>query len=539
MKTVVFSIVGTNLDRRGRGNKRWDNWRPTVSLCQHEDLIVDRLELILESRGRSLADQVAEDVAVVSPETETHQHYVRFDDPWDFAQVYSALRALTDNYPFDLENERYLVHMTTGTHVAQICWFLLTEARHVPGTLIQSSPPRKSDPRHGSYQLIDLDLSKYDQIASRFRLEQLEGTAFLKQGIETRNVSFNRMIEQLEKVSVRSKEPILLTGPTGAGKSQLARQVFNLKKLRQELAGDFVSVNCATLRGDNVSSTLFGHIKGSYTGATNSRAGLLREADNGLLFLDEIGELGLDEQAMLLHAIEEKEFMPLGSDKSVRSDFQLIAGTNRDLATQVNQGLFREDLLARIDMWTYKLPSLIERLEDFEPNLEFELTKQREASGSMVRFSKEAYSRYIKFATTTALWRANFRDLNASVTRMTTLADGGRISNSVVETEINLLEKRWGDAHQEFGSATGNIADMLSTWLSDAAIADIDHFEQVQLNYVIRICQHSRSMAAAGREIFQASRARKKSINDSHRVKVYLEKFGLDFDQVKQNANST
>lgn len=532
MKTVVFSIVGTNLDRRGRGSKRWDTWRPTVSLCQHEDLLVDRLELILESRGRSLADQVTEDVRVISPETETHQHHVRFDDPWDFAQVYSALRAFTDSYPFDLENERYLVHMTTGTHVAQICWFLLTEARHVPGTLIQSSPPRRGDPPYGRYDLIDLDLSKYDQIASRFRLEQLEGTAFLKQGIETRNASFNRMIEQLEKVSVRSKEPILLTGPTGAGKSQLARQVFNLKKLRQELVGEFVSVNCATLRGDNVSSTLFGHIKGSYTGATSSRAGLLREANEGLLFLDEIGELGLDEQAMLLHAIEEKEFMPLGSDKSVRSEFQLIAGTNRDLAEQVARGLFREDLLARIDMWTYQLPSLIQRLEDFEPNLEFELTKQREASGSMVRFSKEAYIKYTEFATTTATWRANFRDLNASITRMTTLADGGRISSTAVENEIILLQKRWGDNPGENGGRTDSPGDLLSTWLSEDAIADLDNFEQVQLSYVIGVCQRSRSMAAAGREVFQASRTRKKSSNDSHRVKVYLEKFGLDFEQI-------
>ena len=535
MKTVVFSILGTNLDRRGRGSKRWDTWRPTVSLCQHQDLLVDRLELILESRGRSLADQVAEDVAVVSPETETRQHHVRFDDPWDFAQVYSALRAFTDNYPFDLENERYLVHMTTGTHVAQICWFLLTEARHVPGTLIQSSPPRKGDARHGRYHLIDLDLSKYDQIASRFRLEQLEGTAFLKQGIETRNANFNRMIEQLEKVSVRSREPILLTGPTGAGKSQLARQVFNLKKLRQELAGEFVSVNCATLRGDNVSSTLFGHIKGSYTGATNNRAGLLREADNGLLFLDEIGELGLDEQAMLLHAIEEKKFMPLGSDKSVRSDFQLIAGTNRDLGVQVAQGRFREDLLARIDMWTYRLPSLVERLEDFEPNLEFELTKQREASGSMVRFSKEAYGKYLKFATTSALWRANFRDLNASVTRMTTLADGGRISTAAVDNEIDLLQQRWGEGHTGTQGFADRRAELLSTWLTADAIAALDNFEQVQLGYVIEVCQRSRSMAAAGREIFQASRARKKSSNDSHRVKVYLEKFGLDFEQLTAN----
>ena len=123
--------------------------------------------------------------------------------------------------------------------------------------------------------------------------------------------------------------------PTGAGKSQLARQIYELKKQRQHPDGSFVTVNCATLTGDSVSSTLFGHIKGSYTGATQDRAGLLREADEGLLFLDEIGELGLDEQAMLLRAIEEKRFMPMGADQEVASDFQLIAGTNRDLSEAV------------------------------------------------------------------------------------------------------------------------------------------------------------------------------------------------------------
>ncbi len=526
MKTVVFSILGVNLDRRGRGKKRWETWRPTVSLCQHDDLLVDRLELILESRGQSLSTQVAEDIALISPETEVRDNHVRFDDPWDFAQVYGALRELVDSYPFDLENERYLVHMTTGTHVAQICWFLLTEARHIPGTLVQSSPPRKGDGPAGRYHLIDLDLSKYDQIASRFRLEQLEGTAYLKQGIETRNSAFNAMIDQLEKVSIRSREPILLTGPTGAGKSQLARQIFELKKQRQLLAGNFVAVNCATLRGDNVSSTLFGHVKGAYTGAARDRAGLLREADGGLLFLDEIGELGLDEQAMLLHAIEDKRFMPMGADREIGSDFQLIAGTNRKLAEAVAEGAFREDLLARLDLWTYQLPSLKERIEDLTPNIEFELNKRRETSGSMVRFSTEAWERYTKFGTNEAEWRANFRDLNSSITRMATLADGGRVTREVVDQEIELLKRRWGSQ-----TPTNNL---LGNYLSPAELDEIDQFDQLQLMHVIEVCRSSSTLAHAGRRLFDVSRQKKRSSNDSHRLKQYLQKFGLEFELLRR-----
>ena len=525
MKTVIFGMLGVNLDRRGKGEKRWSTWRPTISLCQHDDLLVDRLELLLPKRSLSLAKQVIEDIATVSPETQVNKHFIEQDDPWDFAQVYSSLRAFTDNYDFDLDNEEYLVHMTTGTHVAQICWFLLAEARYMPGTLIQTSPPQRNDVAAGSYQIIDLDLSKYDQIASRFKQEHLEGTAYLKQGIETRNPTFNAMIEQLEKVSIRSQEPILLMGPTGAGKSQLAKQVYELKKQRAQFAGNFVSVNCATLRGDSVSSVLFGHVKGAFTGAIQDRTGLLREANNGLLFLDEIGELGLDEQAMLLHAIETGRFFPFGSDVEVASQFQLIAGTNQDLITMVTAGTFREDLLARLDLWTYRLPSLKERIEDFEPNLDFEIDKVREKTGTMIRFSKEARERYLAFAKNEGEWRANFRDLNSSVTRMATLADGGRISLEVVKQEIALLKGRWRrDEDRELNT--------LKQYFSDDEIAGLDLFDQLQLNNVIKVCRESRSMADAGRRLFAVSRESKSSKNDSHRVSQYLAKFGLGFGEL-------
>ncbi len=117
-----------------------------------------------------------------------------------------------------------------------------------------------------------------------------------------------------------------------------------------------MEVNCATLRGDNAMSALFGHVKGAFTGAIQARGGLLKEAGGGILFLDEIAELGADEQAMLLKAIEEKRFFPYGSDHETESDFSLIAGTHRNLAQRVSEGLFREDLYARINMWTFALP---------------------------------------------------------------------------------------------------------------------------------------------------------------------------------------
>src|SRR6185436_8232536 len=217
-------------------------------------------------------------------------------------------------------------------------------------------------------------------------------------GIETRNAAYNRLIERLEQVAIASRDPVLLHGPTGSGKSQLARRIFELKKARRQVAGELVEVNCATLRGDAAMSTLFGHVRGAYTGAVEARAGMLRKADRGVLFLDEIGELGPDEQAMLLRAIEDRTFFPVGSDREVRSDFQLIAGTNRDLSGRVVEGRFREDLLARINLWTFVLPGLRDRPEDLEPNLDFELHRVGDALQLRLSMSREARTRYLAFA---------------------------------------------------------------------------------------------------------------------------------------------
>ncbi len=274
--------------------------------------------------------------------------------------MYAAFLDFATHYPFDTDNEEYLVHITTGTHVAQICWFLLTEARYLPASLLQTGPAAKGSSDEaiaaGVCSVIDLDLSRYATLTSRFQREQQQSVSFLKSGIDTRNTTFNQLIDQIERVALRSTAPILLTGPTGAGKSFLAKRIFQLRQSRHPVPGRLMAVNCATLRGDNAMSTLFGHVKGAFTGAQQARTGLLREADGGVLFLDEIAELGLDEQAMLLKAIEEKTFFPFGSDKEVHSDFQLIAGTHRNMQKWVDDGRFREDLYARINMWTFALP---------------------------------------------------------------------------------------------------------------------------------------------------------------------------------------
>lgn len=524
-RQVVIGMLGTQLDG-GTGPGRWEKWRPTVSLGQHEDFVPDRVELLLdERRFGKLAAQVVEDFAQVAPETRVQRHDTYLSDPWDFEGVYATLHDFLRGYAFQPEEEDYYVHITTGTHVTQICWFLLAESRHFPGRLLQTSPPRKQgggDP--GSIAVIDLDLSRYDRIAQRFAQQQLEDRALLKSGIATRNAAFNRMIEQIETVATRSRAPMLLMGPTGAGKSQLAKRVFELKKLKHQLPGRFVEVNCATLRGDGAMSALFGHTRGAYTGAASDRAGLLRGAHQGLLFLDEIGELGQDEQAMLLRALEEKRFLPVGSDKEVESDFQLIAGTNCDLQEAVSRGRFREDLLARLNLWTYHLPGLAQRREDIEPNVDFELERWSREQNQRVAFNREARTRYLAFATSPeARWTGNFRDLGASIMRLATLAEAGRIQTSMVEEEIARLRRQWRP-----GGAPTRLEELLGE-----ACAALDRFDRAQLEDVLEVCARVKSLSQAGRELFAVSRSQRASTNDADRLRKYLARFGLDWERVR------
>lgn len=532
MKTkniVVIGFVGTKLDNY-RGQSRWDKWRPSIALTQHPDLAIARFELLYNGQFEKLADEVASDIGAVSPATQVVAHAIEIRDAWDFEEVYGALFDFAKRYPFDPDNEDYWIHITTGTHVVQICMFLMTEARFFPGRLVQTSPPRSPGAgTAGSYALIDLDLSRYDQIAQRFSREQAEGVAFLKSGIATRNADFNAMIDEIERVAIRSRAPMLLMGPTGAGKSFLARRVYELKKARHQVSGRFVELNCATLHGDGAASTLFGHIKGAFTGAASDRPGLLRSAHGGLLFLDEIGELGADEQAMLLKAIEDKRFLPVGSDNEVHSDFQLIAGTNRDLAQDVVAGRFREDLYARINLWTYALPGLRERTEDIEPNLDYLLAQFGEENGQMARFNREARACFMRFARLPeALWTGNFRDLWASVTRMATLAQAGRITEGLVDDEIVRLQRQWRP-HLAHGKPDTVILDEV---IGTEAASKLDLFDAVQLEAVVTVCRQSKSLSDAGRTLFSVSRGAKSQPNDADRLKKYLARFGLSWDQL-------
>ncbi len=521
MRNVVIGFLGTQLDM---GKNR--AWRPSVELTRHAKFPVDRFELLHDQHYAPLAGRIQQAITAVSPETEVRLVRMDMTDPWDFEEVYGKLFDFAKDYGFDEDRERYHVHLTTGTHVAQICWFLLTESRHIPAKLLQSGPPRGDDTPYGTIDVIDLDLSRYNALQQRFDAISRESVSLLKGGIESQTPAYNALMDRLEMVVTQSDAPLLLLGETGTGKSRLAQQIYELKLQRRRVKGRLVQINCATLRGSNALAALFGQRR-SVTGiAGTERAGLLREADGGVLLLEEIDALEPDAQAFLLQAIETGRYYPLGSDSEVTSRFQLIATANADLGTLVASNRLRPDLFAVLNQWCFRTPPLRARRADIEAHITHFRAVAERILGRSVGFNADAMARFLRFARDPATpWRGNFRDLSASVHRLCTLAERGRVTLAMVEEEIETLGQLW--------QSTSADADLALLAEVHADPLSLDEFDRAQLAAVIRACRESPNLSAAGRRLFAASREDKISQNDADRLRKYLARHELDWASVQ------
>jgi len=180
-------------------------------------------------------------------------------------------------------------------------------------------------------------------------------------GQSPRMKQVSRLVEKLGKC----RWPVLLLGETGTGKEVVARAIHSATT-----GGPFVTIDCSALVGPLMESELFGHARGAFTGAFNAKTGLIEMANGGTAFFDEIGELPLDLQAKLLRVLQQKEFRPVGSLTQRKSDFRIIAATNRDLAKEVERGTFRRDLYYRLNVVNLRLAPLRERKEDIQQLVE-------------------------------------------------------------------------------------------------------------------------------------------------------------------------
>lgn len=240
-------------------------------------------------------------------------------------------------------------------------------------------------------------------------------------------------VKELTKLIQRvasSKTNILVIGESGTGKELVARMIHDIGPLK---AKPFVAVNCGAIPENLIESELFGHKKGSFTGAVSDKPGLFEVADGGTLFLDEVGELPLGLQVKLLRAIQERVFRRVGGNEDIRVDVRIIAATNRDLEAAVAKGTFREDLYYRLNVILIPTPPLRERKGDVRLLAETFLKRFAEKAGKKVSgFSPEAMEALERYP-----WPGNIRELENSMERVVTLASDGMVQISALPVTIS------------------------------------------------------------------------------------------------------
>ncbi|WP_430911918.1 sigma-54-dependent transcriptional regulator [Methylobacterium sp. sgz302541] len=262
---------------------------------------------------------------------------------------------------------------------------------------------------------------RVDQLEEEVRRMRRRATGALTfKDLSSRSPDMERVIRLAERAA-KSNIPVLIEGESGVGKEVLARAIQGSGERRGK---SFVTVNCGAIPDNLVESTLFGHEKGAFTGATERHVGKFVEASGGTLFLDEIGELPLDAQVKLLRALQEGEVDPVGAKRSVRVDIRLVSATNRSLLDLVKQGKFREDLYYRLNVFPMTLPPLRARREDIPELARSFCARFAAEEGKRVRgLSQEAMGLITRYG-----WPGNVRQLENALFRAVVLADGDELT---------------------------------------------------------------------------------------------------------------
>ena len=237
------------------------------------------------------------------------------------------------------------------------------------------------------------------------------------------SAAISQIKDMIEKVAATDAR-VLITGPNGTGKELVAHW---LHEKSDRFKAPMVEVNCAAIPSELIESELFGHVKGSFTGANKDRAGKFEAANMGTIFLDEIGDMSLSAQAKVLRALQESRISRVGSDKDIKVNVRVLAATNKDLNKEIAEGRFREDLYHRLAVILINVPALNERREDIPLLVEFFTKKISEAQGTPKKtFSPEAISLLKKYD-----WTGNIRELRNVVERLIILGEKEVSANDI------------------------------------------------------------------------------------------------------------
>jgi DNA-binding NtrC family response regulator len=287
---------------------------------------------------------------------------------------------------------------------------------------------------------------------------------------------------QIEKLGIR-RSPVLIQGESGTGKEVAARSLYNVAT-----RGQFVPIDCGSLVGTMIESELFGHVRGSFTGAVDSKRGLIELANGGTAFFDEIGELPLEMQVKLLRVLQEQELRPLGSLQRIKVDVRIVAATNRDLQVEVAAGRFREDLFHRLNVVRLTLPPLRDRKEDIPLLIETFLSR----ANSRYMLSHDATEAMLEYN-----WPGNIRELMNCLERMMSFNSGPLLHFADLPTGVANFTR----ARTMTGFATAAVAGVrplspLTTVLSQRSVVPLQELERQAIEHALEYTRGDRATAA-------------------------------------------
>ncbi len=325
--------------------------------------------------------------------------------------------------------------------------------------------------------LVDSDESKerLRLILVRDRTEQRRLEAVFKPGVDDFSTNDPRMMEILNRIQqvAPTNAAVLLQGESGSGKTQIARMIHQLSDRAHK---PFVEVNCAAIPESLIESELFGHIKGSFTGATQDRAGRFQAADGGTLFLDEVSEIPIHLQAKLLKAVQDQSFEMVGSDTSINVDVRIISASNRHLREQVDQNIFRADLYYRLAVIPLTIPSLRERPGDVPVLIKHFCNRmaRRGYDNTKMECNAEAMKLMLDYP-----WPGNVRELENAVEHGIICAQGDSVGPESLPQHI-----------QEFSQRRRNLPAAQTTNMAN------DHVQRNQIANALKETQGNKSHAA-------------------------------------------
>ena len=532
MKNVFLSLFDPLLDHaNGKKSDKHKAWHPSVAPTHHDSLAtITHYYLLSENEHLNAAEATAKQIRDAFAQTAKRIHDtankkarvafaqqllknppkvevvgINYTDVWN---VSSCLKDLTNKLSeLMIGNAKIFINMATGTaqqRTALVFWLL--KRLHVgrKTTKPRTQKPAKNDQRQRGFFITPSTDKAHPAPAGQITLadasDNRNSIGFLRMAMNTQHPGLRNSLDQIEKLIVRApQDPILLTGPTGAGKSHLAHLMIEYLKC---LNPSYTDENCraqniAEISKDLIASELFGHEKGAFTGAVKGHKGLFETTKDGILFLDEIGELDLDLQAQLLTVLDNGNIRRVGGEEIISGCRpKLIFGTNRNLQEEVKAGRFRYDLYERIAMWHFEIPGIHERAADIPKFLQYELAIWRAETGINCRFDKAAESRFLSFAKD-APWAGNFREFHAMIRRLAMFSENGRtITLDAVEREI-----REQAAHQIECQSPAS-----SPQSASASAYDLTDLAQIAI--AIDVCKQSKTAKEAGEKLFAATRNR-------------------------------